>query len=112
MRHFLSQHAHNGGCQDAFKKPLIRTQLVPGPDSTAYPHSVFKVGLSSESWVLDPAGCQYGFREVLVLYNTYLLGRQGTILAGPEPYHWTETKDLDYFEPLPVLRRTTAQRAD
>ncbi|KAK8093871.1 hypothetical protein PG997_000556 [Apiospora hydei] len=94
------------------KSPAVRTQLVPGPDSAVCPHSVLKVGLGSESWVLDPAGCQYGFREVLVPYNKYLRGKQGTITAEPEPYSWTETKDLDFFETLPFMNTTTAQRAD
>lgn len=33
-------------------------------------------------------------------------------MTGPAPYHWTETKDLDYFETLPGLSGTPAQRAD
>ncbi|KAK8086268.1 beclin 1 [Apiospora phragmitis] len=99
------------------KKPAIRTQLVPGPDSSVCPHSVLKVGLynatgSPESWVLDPAGCQYGFNGVLVPYDNYLRERQCTISAEPASYLWTETKDTDYFESLPVLNRTAAQRTD
>lgn len=62
--------------------------------------------------MLDPAGCQYGFREVLIPYATYLQDKQGEIVTGPGPYHWTETKDLEYFETVPGLSVTAAQRAD
>jgi len=38
------------------------------------PHTVLKVGrlFANEAWILDIAGCQYGFREVLVPFVKYL----------------------------------------
>ena len=94
-------------------KPLIATKLVPGPDSSDVTHTVLKVGrLSNEAWVLDTAGCQYGFREVLVPFEKYLADKSCQILNEPTIYDVTETKDLDYFSTLPFLNKTRAQRED
>jgi len=95
-------------------KPLIPTKLVPGPDSSDMPHTVLKVGrlFANEAWILDTAGCQYGFREVLVPFEKYLADKSGQILNEPTTYDATETKDLDFFSTLPFLNRTRAQRED
>ena len=95
-------------------KPLIPTKLVPGPDSSKLPHTVLKVGRGSadEAWVLDTAGCQYGFREVLVPFEKYLADKSCQIVSEPTIYNATETKDLDYFSTLPFLNKTRAQRED
>ncbi|KAK8134764.1 hypothetical protein PG984_006776 [Apiospora sp. TS-2023a] len=90
-------------CFLRIKKPAVRTELLPGPNSNNNLHAVLKVGLKgptgdSESWVLDPAGCQYGFREVLVPFATYLQDKQGELVGEPEPYDWTETTDLYRFQ--------------
>lgn len=78
------------------------------------PHTVLKVGQSfaNEAWILDTAGCQYGFREVLVPFEKYLADKSCQILNKPTMYDATETKDLDYFSILPFLNRTRAQRED
>jgi hypothetical protein len=65
-----------------------------------------------ETWILDTAGCQYGFREVLVPYEKYLTERSCRIPNGTAPYDATETKDLDYFSTIPFLNQTKAQRED
>jgi len=78
------------------------------------PHTVLKVGrlFANEAWILDTAGCQYGFREVLVPFEKYLADKSCQVLNEPTTYDATETKDLDYFSTLPFLNRTRAQRED
>ena len=78
------------------------------------PHTVSKVGLlfADEAWILDTAGCQYGFREVLVPFEKYLADKSCQIVNEPTTYDATETKDLDYFSTFPFLNRTPAQRED
>ncbi len=96
-------------------KPLIPTKLVPGPDSSdKVPHTVLKVRrlFADEAWILDPAGCQYGFREILVPFEKYLQDKACQIVNEPTTYDATETKDLDYFSTLPFLNVTRAQRED
>ena len=95
-------------------KPLIKTKLVPGPDSSDTPHTVLKVGrlFANEAWILDTAGCQYGFREVLIPFEKYFTDRSCQILNKPTNYDATETKDLDYFSTLPFMNITQAQRED
>jgi hypothetical protein len=75
---------------------------------------VLKVGrlFSNEAWILDTAGCQYGFQEVLVPFEKYLADKSCQILKNPVTYDATETKDLDYFSTLPFMNRTRAQRED
>ena len=78
------------------------------------PHTVLKVGRSfaNEAWILDTAGCQYGFREVLVPFDEYLTDKSCRIVNKPTLYDATETKDLDFFATLPFLNATRAQRED
>ena len=78
------------------------------------PHTVLKVGrlFANEAWILDIAGCQYGFREVLVPFEKYLGDKSCRIANEPTTYDATETKDLDYFSTLPFLNKTRAQRED
>jgi hypothetical protein len=75
---------------------------------------VLKVGrlFSNEAWIVDTAGCQYGFREVLVPLERYLADKSSRISNEPTTYDATETKDLDYFSTLPFLNKTRAQRED
>lgn len=95
-------------------KPLVRTKLIPGPNSEDCPHTVLKVGrlFADETWVLDTAGCQYGFRDVLVPSEKYIADKSCRISSGPTTYDATETKDLDYFSTLPFMNKTRAQRED
>ncbi|KAF4624578.1 hypothetical protein G7Y89_g13592 [Cudoniella acicularis] len=95
-------------------KPLIPTKLVPGPDSSGLPHTVLKVVrlFANEAWIIDTAGCQYGFRDVLVPFEKYVADKSCRISSEPTTYDATETKDLDYFSTLPFLNRTRAQRED
>ncbi|CVL02064.1 uncharacterized protein FMAN_08184 [Fusarium mangiferae] len=92
-------------------KPLLPPKLIPGPDLSNCPHTVIKVRLSAttESWVIDTAGCQYGFREVLVPFNKYIADKACQV-SEPTTYNWTETKDLDYFSTLPSMSKFRAQR--
>jgi hypothetical protein len=78
------------------------------------PHTVLKVGRlpTNETWIIDTAGCQYGFREVLVPFEKYLVDKSGRILNKPTTYDATETKDLDFFATLPFMNKTRAQRED
>ena len=95
-------------------KPLIPTKLVPGPDSSNMPHTVLKVRrmFANEEWILDIAGCQYGFRDVLIPFKKYVADNSCRISSEPTTYDATETKDLDYFSTLPFFNRTRAQRQD
>ncbi|KAH8726094.1 hypothetical protein GQ44DRAFT_614593 [Phaeosphaeriaceae sp. PMI808] len=95
-------------------KPQTPTKLVPGPDSRNCPHTVLKVGrlFANEAWILDTAGCQYGFQEVLVPFEKYLADKSCRITDDPTTYDATETKDLDYFSTLPFMNTTRAQRED
>lgn len=65
---------------------------------------------ADEAWILDTAGCQYGFRDVLVSFEKYVADKSCRISSEPITYDATETKDLDYFSTLPFLNRTRAQR--
>ena len=95
-------------------KPLRKTKLVPGPDSISAPHTVLKVKTlsSDEDWILDTAGCQYGFQDVPVPFENYLADKSCQIISAPTIYDATETKDLDFFATLPFMNETKAQRED
>ena len=96
------------------EKPLTPTKLVPGPDSSNIPHTVLKVGrlFADEACILDIAGCQYEFREVLIPFEKYLVDKSCRIVNKPTTYDATETKDLDYFSTIPFLNKNQAQRED
>ncbi|KAJ7208708.1 hypothetical protein B0H12DRAFT_1242978 [Mycena haematopus] len=79
-------------------KPVLPTKLVEfytDADFNGAPHTVVKVFLrsSNETWIVDTAGCQYGFRDVLVPFDRYLADK--TLVSPPTPYTATETTDLD-----------------
>ncbi|KAM5509996.1 set domain-containing protein 5 [Fusarium oxysporum f. sp. phaseoli] len=95
-------------------KPPLPPKLIPGPDLSNCPHTVIKVGLLSttELWIIDTAGCQYGFQEVLVPFNKYIADKAGQVVGEPTIYNWTETKDLDYFSTLPSMNKSRAQKQD
>jgi hypothetical protein len=95
-------------------KPLVPAKLVPGPDSDGCPHTVLKVGRLSaaEEWIIDTTGCQYGFRDVLIPFETYLRDKVCRIVNEPTTYDATETKDLDYQLTFPFLNKFRAQRQD
>ncbi len=67
---------------------------------------------ADEAWIIDTAGCQYGFRDVLVPFEKYIADKSCRFSSDPTTYDATETKDLDYFSTLPFLNRTRAQRED
>jgi hypothetical protein len=95
-------------------KPLIPTKLIPGPDSSDLPHTLLKVRrlFADETWILVTAGCQYGFRDVLVPFEKYVADKSYRILSEPTTYDATETKDLDYFSTLPFLNTARVQQED
>jgi hypothetical protein len=95
-------------------KPLLPPKLIPGRDLKDCPHTVIKVELlfTTESWIIDTTGCQYGFREVLVPFDKYIADKVCQLLGDPTTYNWTETKDLDYFSTLPFMNRSRAQKKD
>jgi hypothetical protein len=94
--------------------PRLPTRLVPGPDASKVPHTVLKVRLclSKETWIVDTAGSQYGFRDVLVPFNKYITNNSGLIASAPVTYESTETKDLDYYATLKFMNQTRAQQQD
>ncbi|KAH7303412.1 hypothetical protein B0I35DRAFT_364977 [Stachybotrys elegans] len=93
-------------------KPSLRVKLIPGPDIESCPHTVIKVGrlFSTESWVIDTTGCQYGFGDVLVPYDKYIAEKACHVTSGPFTYNATETKDLDFFSTLEFMNKTRAQQ--
>ncbi|KAI9776080.1 MAG: hypothetical protein M1839_000593 [Geoglossum umbratile] len=95
-------------------KPLVPTKLIPGPDSSDCPHTVLKVQrlFTDEDWILDTAGCQYGFRDVLVPFEKYIADKACRISSQPTAYNATETKDLDFFSTLSFMNMTRTQRED
>jgi hypothetical protein len=95
-------------------KPLLQPMLIPGPDLKDCPHTLIKVGLpyTMESWIIDTAGCQYGFREFLIPFNKYIADKHCQLLGAPTAYNWTETKDLDYFSTLSAMNKSRAQKQD
>ncbi|KAJ7167968.1 hypothetical protein C8R46DRAFT_996159 [Mycena filopes] len=81
-------------------KPVLPTKLVernPEDDWGGGPHTVQQVGLGggTERWIIDTAGCQYGFREVLVTFERYVTEKECTEVTPPGPYTASETTDLD-----------------
>jgi hypothetical protein len=56
------------------------------------------------------AGCQYGFREVLVPFEKYFEEHSYQDLNRSEPYDATETKDIDHFQTLPFMTAINLQR--
>ncbi|KAJ6465553.1 hypothetical protein C8R47DRAFT_991386 [Mycena vitilis] len=90
-------------------KPLLQTRLVDIDGTVDFrtgPHTLVKARLVSkgtgdgETWIIDPAGGQYGFREVLVPLKRYLAEKECTIVTQGTPYIAHETTDLAYFESL------------
>ena len=63
-----------------------------------------------EEWILDTCGCQYGFPEVLVPFKKYFGEHSCKTVVGPTTYDASETKDLDFFETIPIMNKTEAQR--
>jgi hypothetical protein len=66
--------------------------------------------LTEETWIVDTAGSQYGFRDVLVPFNKYIADKSGLIVSAPVTYESTETKDLDYYATLEFMNETRAQQ--
>lgn len=93
-------------------KPIFRTQLTPGLDTSHCPHTVLRVRqlFTGENWIIDTTGCQYGFRDVLIPYEKYLEEKACRIIAEPAAYDAVETKDLDYFSTLEFMNKTQAQK--
>jgi hypothetical protein len=59
---------------------------------------------------MDSTGCQYGFSDVLVPYDTYYQEKGCKVVIPPTPYDATETKDLDFYKTVPAMNATQVQR--
>jgi hypothetical protein len=90
--------------------PRLPTRLVPGPDASEVPHTVLKVRLclTGETWIVDTAGSQYGFRDALLPHDNYIANNSGLITSAPVTYESTETKDLDDYTTLEFMNQTRA----
>ncbi|KAL4924111.1 uncharacterized protein BDV17DRAFT_295742 [Aspergillus undulatus] len=76
-------------------KPTMTVKLVPDTESVGHPHAVIKIKTpTGEKWILDPVGCVYGFREVLVPYWMYMRDKRCRIVAT-KAYTRMATEDLD-----------------
>ncbi|KAJ7636661.1 hypothetical protein FB45DRAFT_907040 [Roridomyces roridus] len=87
------------------EKPVFRTHLVEyladGIDSNGGPHTVLIVRLhNNEAWIIDTAGTQYGFKEVLVPFERYIKDRASSNFVNGPPTKYTacETTDLDFMK--------------
>jgi hypothetical protein len=94
-------------------KPLLRIRLMPKPIEPIE-HAVLKVHLSDtdETWVIDTTGCQYGFREILVPCEKYLIDRNCIVSIRPTAYLTHETFDLDFYEALRHMVITQRQQEE
>ncbi|KAH7349263.1 hypothetical protein B0T11DRAFT_129179 [Plectosphaerella cucumerina] len=92
--------------------PITRARLTPGPDPRNVPHTLIRATTlhSKEVWLIDSTGCQYGFSEVLVPYDTYYQEKGCKVVIPPTPYDATETKDLDFYKTIPTMNATEIQR--
>jgi hypothetical protein len=92
-------------------KHLFTTKLESSPDSLP-PHTVLKVrgSLSKKTWIIDPAGSQYGYRGVLLPYDKYISEKLCQVVNKSTNYDWTETKDLDYYATFPFMNSSERQR--
>jgi hypothetical protein len=95
-------------------KPRLPTKLVSGPDASTVSHTVLKVRLRStrDAWIVDTAGSQYGFMDVLVPYDKYIADNSCLITSTPVTHDWTETKDLDHYATIEFMNQWRAQRED
>jgi hypothetical protein len=93
-------------------KPRLPTKLVPESDASTVPHTVLKVQLrlTGETWAVDTAGSQYGFKEVIVPLDRYIAEKSCRIASAPTTYDATETKDLDFYTTFAPMNKTKAQR--
>lgn len=112
-------------CMDMrITKPLIVTQVIPGPDSSPDVlsldaaeghHTAIKISLFSakESWVLDVTSAQYGFKEPLEAYARYVAERQ-CVGIQLDPYNFTVTSDVDFIlnDPLGTAVRQKMFQAE
>lgn len=103
-------------------KPVFSTRLVSSltapshPPNLSTPHTVLVVELRSnnkktnnEKWIVDAAGCQYGFRDALSPMDRYYQEKKCEVKTS-NPYDATETKDIDYFLTLPFMTATAQDR--
>jgi hypothetical protein len=58
---------------------------------------------NNEKWIIDAAGCQFGFQDVLTPFDTYFSEKVCHDLGRSKPYDATETSDIDYFMTLPFM---------
>jgi len=101
-------------------KPVFSTKLISDPGnlpSYVPPHTVLISELknnqiNNEKWIIDVAGCQFGFRDVLVPFDKYFEEKVCCDLGRSEPYHANETKDIDYFLTLPFMTANDQQRKE
>jgi len=74
---------------------------------------------SSEKWVIDITGCQFGFKGALFPLEEYMVEKQCTFIETTRP--WTETEISDQLEilaldgmpppgPMADIMRTTGYR--
>jgi len=118
-RHLLAGVSSSITSSDiSIEKPIFITKLVsdPGnPPDYVPPHTVLILELKhnqskKEKWIIDAAGCQYGFRDVLVPFDKYFEEKACHDLKRSQPYDANETKDIDYFMTLPFMTATGQQR--
>ncbi|KAH8593889.1 hypothetical protein B0O99DRAFT_546517 [Bisporella sp. PMI_857] len=101
----------------AIGKPIFSTKLVSDPnDLSSYipPHTILILELKNsqmndEKWIIDAAGCQFGFRDVLAPFKKYFEEKECRDLDRSQPYEANETKDIDYFFTLPFMTTTDQQ---
>lgn len=63
-----------------------------------------------ESWVIDPSGSQYGFKDVLIPLEKYLADTDGRVTGVPYTYDATETTDVEISLELPWVDTPTLRK--
>lgn len=74
-------------------------------------HTVLVVSLhNKEQWIIDSAGCQFGFQDVLVPYDRYVKEKRCESTGHTVAYGFTETSDVDLYLTMPMMTAHPAMR--
>lgn len=94
------------------RNPPVPTKLIPDFDPYGDVHTVLRIQEpgDNDTWIIDTTGCQYGYRDLLIPFDKYFMGKDFELLASPLPYNASETKDLDYYALVPCFTMSKAQR--
>lgn len=92
-------------------KPVFLTRLEPGLFNS-FPHTIILVKRLSvdETWVIDPVGSRYGFKETLAPLDRYLKDHECTYANEPRIYDDGVMMELNHFATVRAMNETETQR--